>query len=60
MVCDLTFVKFLVLNLEAKCVLTICMASLSEIRIIATAPTPEDVVKAMIVSLLYVVFVWII
>jgi hypothetical protein len=35
-------------------VFTISIALEPEIRIIATAPTPEAVVKAIIVSLLYV------
>ena len=60
MVCDFTFVKSFFPNLEAKWLFTICMASKPEIRMIATAPTPEGVVNAMIVSLLYVGFVWII
>jgi len=45
------------LNLDLKRVFTIPIASLPEILIIDTAPTPEGVVKAIIVSLLYVIFV---
>ena len=60
MVCDFTFAKSFLLNLDLKCLFTIVMASSPETRIIATAPTPEAVVRAMIVSLWYVGFVWII
>ena len=60
MVCDFTLVKSFLPNLDLKCLFTMVIASLPETRIIATAPTPDGVVKAMIVSLLYVGFVWII
>ncbi len=57
-VCDFTLVKSLLPNFDLKCVLTIFMALSPEIRIIAIAPTPDEVANAMIV-LLSIVFLMI-
>lgn len=54
-VCDFTLVKSLSLNFDLKCASTIFMALSPEIRIIAIAPTPDEVANAIIVSLFIVV-----
>ncbi|MEE9349205.1 MAG: hypothetical protein V3U80_04095 [Flavobacteriaceae bacterium] len=46
--------KFLVANFDTKKLFTIEIASFPDNRIIATAPTPADVVNAIIVSELIV------